>query len=66
MYCPKCGYKMICGCENCKDQLPEGRKPQKWFKDEFIQCPNCELTMPVDWWEKLDYDITFNNLKINK
>ena len=64
MFCPKCGYQLFCGCENCKDKLPENHKSEIW-EDDMLVCPNCNFKKNIDWWEKIDYDIAvgnFNNL----
>lgn len=58
MYCPKCGYELICGCKACKTKIPKNHLPEIWDSTgEFISCPNCNLTKHANWWEELSIDI---------
>lgn len=57
MHCPKCGYKLLCGCSTCKKELPEGTKTEIWIGGHYIQCPNCQFTKHCCWWEDLAFDV---------
>ena len=52
--CPECNYPMYCGCENCKDKIPEEYKPYYYFdigkNSGVIKCYNCGFELSEDEW----------------
>lgn len=59
MYCPRCGYPQYCGCDACKNKVPDGFKAQI-YEGCIITCPSCGLSKHEDWWLNLSIAIYIN------
>lgn len=65
MICPRCGYKLYCGCDNCIKRLPYSILP--WRQDnDNTQCPACSFIESHSWWLDYEWDIATQNGSIER